>query len=111
MSKEKEDVEEVDETHQQFGISESEMKKKMRQVVDTWDVTHDSLKSGQKRTQQRVLRECILAHTCSTWAFGSLQGRETTPVGIARKIATIRRATEVILYFLFNSLQFCCSSK
>jgi len=60
MSKEKEDVEEVDETHQQFGISESEMKKKMRQVVDTWDVTHDSLKSGQKRTQQRVLRECLI---------------------------------------------------
>jgi hypothetical protein len=59
MSKEKEDVEEVDETHQQFGISESEMKKKMRQVVDTWDVTHDSSKSGQKRTQQRVLRECL----------------------------------------------------
>ena len=54
MSKEK-DVEEVDETHQQFGISESEMKKKMRQVVATWDSTN----GGKKMTQQRVLRKCL----------------------------------------------------
>jgi hypothetical protein len=60
MSKEKADVEEVDETYQQFGISESEMKSKMQQVVENWDDTHDSSKSGQKRTQQRVLRECLI---------------------------------------------------
>ena len=56
MSKEKEDVEEVDETHQQFGISESEMKSKLRQVVATWDSTN----GGKKMTQQRVLRECLI---------------------------------------------------
>ena len=39
MSKEKEDVEEVDKTKQQFGISESEMKSKLQQVVETWDST------------------------------------------------------------------------
>ena len=54
--KDKEDVEEVDKTKQQFGISESEMKSKLPQVVETWDLTS----GGKKMTQQRVLRKTLI---------------------------------------------------
>ena len=56
MSDKEEDVEQDDNTLRQFGISESEMKAKLKQVVENWN----NATCGGKKTQQRVLRKCLV---------------------------------------------------